>query len=70
MTRELRECQERLETLEEENGHLRRSAEDFGRLAERLNRKLRDNRRQGGDRRHEPRDSPERRSNDAADLVR
>lgn len=38
----LKDCEAEVERLEAENQHLRRSAEDFGTLAERLNRALRD----------------------------
>jgi predicted RNase H-like nuclease (RuvC/YqgF family) len=40
----LKDCEAEVERLEAENQHLRRSAEDFGTLAERLNRTLRDRR--------------------------
>ncbi len=55
------ECLKRLAQLEEENDHLRRSAEEFGQLAERLNTELRAERRAGTDRRHDPRGGADRR---------
>jgi hypothetical protein len=56
------DCQKRIVQLEEENEQLRRSADEFGRLAERLNAALREERRGNQDRRHTPRSSPERRT--------
>jgi len=55
------DCLKRLAQLEEENDQLRRAAEDFGLLAERLNTELRQDRRVGSDRRREPRSGTERR---------
>ena len=52
----------KIEELEEENQQLRHSADSFGRLAERLNDQLIQERRRGLDRRREPRDSHDRRS--------
>ena len=40
----LKDCEAEVERLETENQHLRRSAEEFGQLAERLNRALREGR--------------------------
>ena len=54
-------CRERIAELEEENQELRRSALRFGELAERLNVQLREERRQGGDRRRVTRETPDRR---------
>lgn len=54
-------CRERIAELEEENRELRRSALRFGELAERLNVQLREERRQGGDRRRVTRETPDRR---------
>ncbi|HEY1307987.1 MAG TPA: hypothetical protein VGF24_30750 [Vicinamibacterales bacterium] len=65
---DLRECQDTVEKLEqqkadleEENRHLRQAAGAFGQLAERLNISLRRERRRTLDRRHEPRETPDRR---------
>ena len=55
------ECLRRLAQLEEENKHLRRSAEEFGQLAERLNSELRAERRAVTERRQGHRASPDRR---------
>jgi hypothetical protein len=55
------ECRRRLAQLEEENTHLRRSAEEFGQLAERLNTELRAERRAEPERRQAPRTTPDRR---------
>jgi hypothetical protein len=59
------ECKKRLAQLEEENRDLRHSSEQFGRLAERLNSELREERRTGIDRRHAPRDRADRRGESA-----
>jgi hypothetical protein len=70
---ELETCQKTVEQLEEErallreeNHHLRQAAGAFGRLAERLNLTLRDERRKSEDRRRLHRGTPDRRQ-DAAD---
>ena len=60
------DCLERLAQLEEENEQLRRSAEKFGQLAERLNTELREERRAGPDRRHGTRPGTDRRQDPAA----
>lgn len=52
----------RIEQLEEENRELRRAADSFGRLAERLNDQLIQERRRGGDRRREQRNTTDRRT--------
>jgi hypothetical protein len=60
---ELEECKRKVETLEEENQHLRNAAGAFGALAERLNGQLREERRsRGGDRRAHARETPDRRT--------
>ena len=60
---ELDECKRKVETLEEENQHLRNAAGAFGALAERLNGRLREERRTGGeDRRAHAREPPDRRT--------
>jgi hypothetical protein len=61
MSRSLEGCEERLEQLEEENAQLKRAAESFGLLAERLNMQLSQERRQGNDRRRDARPGPDRR---------
>ena len=59
----LRECLNKVRSLEEENRQLRRAAASFGQLAERLNEELgRERRLAYGDRRREPRETMERRS--------
>ncbi len=59
----LRECLDTVRNLEEENRHLRRAAASFGQLAERLNEELgRERRVADRDRRREPRETNERRS--------
>lgn len=59
---ELTRCQEELQTLREENQHLREAANAFGALAERLNDQLGTERRSpSGERRRELRDTPDRR---------
>lgn len=50
------------ERLEDENEQLRQAAGAFGQLAERLNQTLRDERRQGADRRQTVRPAAERRA--------
>ena len=55
-------CLKRIEQLEEENRQLRRAADSFGRLAERLNDQLIQERRRGGERRREARDTKDRRT--------
>jgi len=62
MTHDEDDCRKRIEQLEEENDYLRRSSEEFGRLAERLNEELQRERRGGADRRALPRSSPDRRA--------
>ena len=47
MPKTVEECHELIHDLREENSMLRRSASDFGRLAERLNRDLQQERRSG-----------------------
>jgi hypothetical protein len=61
MTPDEEACLKRVAQLEEENQQLRRSAEDFGRLAERLSDQLIEERRGGRDRRREPRPGDDRR---------
>jgi predicted RNase H-like nuclease (RuvC/YqgF family) len=61
MTPDDESCLKRLEQLEEENRQLRRAAEDFGRLAERLSVQLIEERRRVSDRRREPRETKDRR---------
>jgi hypothetical protein len=59
---ELQRCQAEIQRLEAENRDLRRASESFGHLAERLNRKLHEERRlRTADRRQMPRETPERR---------
>lgn len=59
----LSECLNTVRNLEEENRQLRRAAASFGQLAERLNERLgRERRVSGRDRRHEPRETMERRN--------
>lgn len=63
------DCQKRIKLLEEENEQLRRAATEFGRLAERLNAELRDERRRAQDRRSMARTSTDRRApTDASNL--
>jgi hypothetical protein len=57
---ELDECKAKVQILEEENRHLRDAAGAFGALAERLNVKLRKERRER-DRRATARHTPDRR---------
>lgn len=57
----LKRCEEEKRFLKAENEDLRHSAEDFGELAERLNRQLHADRRVGADRREAPRQSADRR---------
>lgn len=56
-----RELTDRIAELETENALLRSSAIAFGELAERLNLRVRNDRRSGLDRRSEPRMTPDRR---------
>ena len=56
------DCQKRIKQLEEENEQLRRAATEFGRLAERLNTELRDERRRAQDRRTVARPTTDRRA--------
>jgi hypothetical protein len=58
----LDECRETVQKLEEENAHLRESADAFGHLAERLNETLRAERRTTTDRRRAPREGANRRA--------
>ncbi len=58
----LEDCLETVQRLEEENQYLRRSAGEFGQLAERLNVMLREERRVAADdRRRQPRIRADRR---------
>lgn len=58
----LTDCLETVQRLEEENLHLRRAAGEFGQLAERLNVRLREERRVAADdRRQQPRVREDRR---------
>lgn len=62
MDDELARCQAEVRELKEENQHLRRAADSFGALADRLNSSLREERRQRGtDRRVGSRSQPDRR---------
>jgi hypothetical protein len=58
----LEDCQRAVAHLREENHALRESAGSFGRLAERLNQTLRDERRRGPERRRAKRDPADRRA--------
>jgi hypothetical protein len=58
---ELQECEEKVKELEEENQHLRESSHAFGRLAERLNMTLQQERRAGIERRQSARPNDDRR---------
>jgi predicted RNase H-like nuclease (RuvC/YqgF family) len=64
----LQECEEKVKALEEENQHLRDSSHAFGQLAERLNKTLEQERREGIDRRQIPRPNGDRRHQRAATL--
>lgn len=57
----LEDCRKAVEQLEEENRHLRQAAGVFGKLAERLNVTLREERRHEGDRRRDLRPTADRR---------
>jgi len=58
----LRDCEQKIEQLEEENRHLRQASSTFGQLAERLTSTLdRERRIAASDRRHRPRHYPDRR---------
>lgn len=59
--REISRLKSRIAELETENALLRASAIAFGELAERLNERIRQNRRRGADRRKQPRASADRR---------
>ncbi|HEY2434158.1 MAG TPA: hypothetical protein VGI12_15895 [Vicinamibacterales bacterium] len=61
MTRDEQECRQQLAELKEENSQLRQSAEQFGLLAERLNRQLGEERRRGAERRATARGTLDRR---------
>ena len=61
MTQNEDDYRKRIAQLEEENTYLRRSAEQFGRLAERLNSELIEERRVRNDRRQAPRGHTDRR---------
>ena len=59
----LEDCLATVQNLKEENQQLRRAAASFGQLAERLNEALESERRLSGhDRRREPRDGSDRRT--------
>ena len=62
LRRALDQCRETLQDVKAENEELRRSAESFGNLAERLNDELRAERREGQDRRRVRRGGPDRRA--------
>lgn len=62
MPKTVEECHELIHRLQEENELLRRSASDFGRLAERLNRDLQAERRLGHERRMATRGTHDRRT--------
>ena len=62
MSKDDEQLRQRIAELEEENGNLRRAAETFGRLAERLNSELAAERRAGNERRKVTR-GPDRRQN-------
>lgn len=66
----LEDCKKAVELLEEENRHLRQAAGVFGKLAERLNVTLREERRRQADRRHESRSTAERRQSNEEGAVR
>lgn len=60
---ELARCQDDVRTLKEENQHLREASNAFGALAERLKDQLEiERRRPSGERRREPRETPDRRN--------
>lgn len=59
---ELDACKETVQRLDEENDQLRQAAGAFGQLAERLNQRLRKERRLGDDRRTISRPSADRRA--------
>jgi hypothetical protein len=61
MTHDEEYCRKRIAQLEQENAELRRASAQFGQLAERLNDRLREERRTGTDRRHRTRSSSDRR---------
>jgi hypothetical protein len=61
----LTSCMETVQRLEEENDHLRKAAGAFGQLAERLNHTLREERRNGTERRHGGRAAEDRRRGSA-----
>ena len=56
-------CSEELARLREENALLRRAADTFGQLAERLDVALKEERRSGRSRRRQARPEPDRRHN-------
>ena len=61
MTEKCQCCREELARLREENSLLRRAADTFGQLAERLDAALREERRSGRSRRRQARPDPDRR---------
>lgn len=65
----LEDCRRAIAHLREENDALRESAGLFGRLAERLNQTLQDERRRGPERRQAKRDAGDRRAS-ATDVDR
>ena len=64
LEKRIRELEEAIRTLQEENQHLRSAARAFGDLAERLNVSLDAERRQAADRRRFPRWPEDRRGAD------
>jgi hypothetical protein len=64
LEKRIRELEEAIRTLQEENQHLRSAAHAFGDLAERLNLSLDAERRQSADRRRVPRWTEDRRRAD------
>jgi predicted RNase H-like nuclease (RuvC/YqgF family) len=64
LEKRIRELEEAIRTLQEENQHLRNAARAFGDLAERLNVSLDAERRQAADRRRLPRGTEDRRRAD------
>jgi len=66
MDEELARCKEEVRELQEENQHLRKAADTFGALADRLNSSLREERRtRESDRRSAVRSQPDRRESTA-----
>ena len=64
MDEELARCKEEVRELQEENQHLRKAADTFGALADRLNSSLLEERRES-DRRSAVRSQPDRRQSTA-----